>query len=78
MAEIGHIILVQWISGEILPHFDIKHISVAKKLAELEHFKGNLSKLLHKSMSTLNLAIRNVSGLHPRSENISSVRKCNH
>ena len=45
-------------SGEILPHFDIKSIYVAQKLTELDQFKGNLSKLLHKSMSTLNLAMK--------------------
>ena len=32
---VGHILLVQWISGEILPHFDIKHIFVAQKMTEL-------------------------------------------
>ena len=34
---LGHILLVQWISGEILPHFDIKHIFVAQKMTELEY-----------------------------------------
>ena len=35
----GCILLVQWISGEILPYFDIKPISVAQKLADLDHFE---------------------------------------
>ena len=34
---LGHILLVQWISGEILPHFDIKYIFVAQKMTELEY-----------------------------------------
>ena len=34
-------VIYYWFNGffcEILPHFDIKPISVAQKLAELEHF----------------------------------------
>ena len=38
LPGLGHILLIQWISGEILHHFDIKPIYVSQKLTELEIF----------------------------------------
>ena len=37
MPGLGYILLVQWIAGDILPHFDMKHIFVAETMTELEH-----------------------------------------